>query len=350
MKILFFIHGLYGGGAERVASILLNHFCEKHDTYVAVTDFNYPSYPIDNRVHIIDNRIKTRIKGGHRFLWFTKMAKAIKNVNPDIIISFIIKCNNRALLANLLFRKKIIISERITLQKKHNRKQMLLRKLYHLADKIVFVCDEDCKKFGLPQKSITIYNPAMFEPYSNYNHRQKKIITIAPDNRWYQKGLDLLISAWNKIAPQNPNWNLEIFGKIYGSPLPDVITRQKQEKILWNGWTNNIAEVLQTKSIFVLASRHEGCPNSLIEAMSQGCACMGTDCGGSIKEIINDGIDGLIAKSENVDDIANKLQMLINDENLRRKLSAGAIEKVKQFDKNTFFAKWDKLIEEIARK
>lgn len=108
--------------------------------------------------------------------------------------------------------------------------------------------------------------------------------------------------------------------------------------------------VFRAKSIFAITSRNEACPNSLIEAMSQGCACIGTDCDGGIKEIISDGVDGLIAKSEDVDDIAAKLQLLINDENLRRRLSAGAIEKVKQFDKNAFFAKWDNLIEEIARK
>jgi len=350
MKILFFINKLYGGGAERVASILLNHLCEKHDTYVAITDFKYTSYPIDSRVHIIDNSIKCRIKGGYRFLWFAKMVNSISRVNPDIIISFTMKCNNRSLLANLLFRKKIIISERITLKKKNYRKQRLFRLLYRLANKIVFVSADDCKDFGLPQKSITIYNPAMFEPYCNYNNRQKTIITIAPDNRWYQKGLDILISAWNRIAQQNPNWNLEIYGNIYGTPLPNIITQQKQERIAWKGWDNNIADVLRTKSIFILASRHEGCPNSLIEAMSQGCVCLGTDCGGSMKEMITDGVDGLIVKSENVDDIAEKLQMLIDDEQLRRHLSAGAIEKAKQFDKNVFFASWDKLIEEVAEK
>ena len=108
MKILFFIHGLYGGGAERIASILLNHFCENHETYVAVTNFKAPSYPINNRVQIIDNRIKTKIKGATRIPRFIKMWSTIRKIEPDIIISFITKTNNNALLANLFLRKKII--------------------------------------------------------------------------------------------------------------------------------------------------------------------------------------------------------------------------------------------------
>ena len=120
--------------------------------------------------------------------------------------------------------------------------------------------------------------------------------------------------------------------------------------VKWMGWKDDMEEMLKSKSIFVLISRFEACPNSLIEAMSQGCACIGSDCEGGIKEIITDGVDGLIAKSENIDDVAEKLQNLIDDEKLRRKLSAGALEKVKQFDKNVFFAKWDELIEDVVRK
>ena len=349
MKILFFIHGLYGGGAEHVASILLNHFCEKHDTYVAVTNFVAPFYPLDKRVHMIDDRVK--IKGSRFIPRFVKMALTIKNNKPDIIISFMTRANNNSLFANLLCRRKIIVSERNTLNFEKSKTQRIFRKvLYPFADRIVFVTSEDHHKINLPQKSLLIYNPAMFEPFTDYNNRQKTIVTIAPDKRWHQKGLDILIQAWDQISPQNPDWNLEIYGRIYGVPLPESITRQKQDRVFWKGWTENVNEMLQTKSIFILASRSEGCPNSLIEAMSQGCACIVTDGEGDQKVMVNDGVDGVIAKNENVDDIALKIQMLINNEALRRRLSSGAIEKAKLFDKNTFFAKWDKLIEEVARK
>lgn len=348
MKILFFIHGLYGGGAERVASILLNHFCEKHETYVAVTNFKAPFYPIDSRVHLIDDRKK--IKGARFIPRFIKMAHTIHKIKPDIIISFLVTRNNKALAANLFCRRRIIVSERNTLKHERSLKHRFLRKLlYPLADKIVFVTADDCKKYPFQNKCLTIYNPAIYSIYSDYSNRQKTIITIAPHNRWHSKGLDILLKVWAKIAPQNPDWDLKIYGKIYYE-LPDNLIYLNHKRVIWSGWTDNIVEILQKTSIFILASRFEGCPNSLIEAMSQGCACLGTDCEGGIKEIITDGVDGLIAKSENIDDIAEKLQTLIDDEGLRRKLSAGATEKVKQFDKNAFFDKWDKLIEEVAKK
>ena len=351
MKILFFIHGLYGGGAERVASILLNHFCENNETYVAVTNFKAPFYPLDKRIHIIDDRIKSKIKGATRIPRFIKMWSTIHKIKPDIIISFITKTNNNALLANLFFRKKIIVSERCTLSHEQKRIQRVLRKLlYPTANKIVFVTQIDNMNFGCAKKSTTIYNPNYFNNFRDNHNRQKSIVAIASNTRWHIKGIDLLIRAWAKIASHNPEWNLEIYGRIYEGRNTQELCPIGYDNAKWMGWRDDIAEVLKTKSIFAITSRNEACPNSLIEAMSQGCACLGTDCDGGIKEIITDGVDGIIAQSENIDDIASKLQMLIDDENLRHRLSAGAIEKVKQFDKNVFFAKWDNLIEEVTRK
>lgn len=351
MKILFFINQLHGGGAEHIASILLNHFCERHDTYVAITNLKTPSFPIDNRVHIIDDRIKSKIKGASRIPRFIKMMLTIKKVSPDLIIPFMTKSCINSLIANLIFRKKIIVYEHNTLNRiQSNRIKKLRKILYPMADKIVFVANEDCKAFNYPPKSLTIYNPSVFSPYNNYNNRKSSIITIAPTNRWYNKGLDLLIYAWSKIASNNCDWNLEILGESNEKDLPNDISIHNNTRITLLGWHTNVAEILRTKSIFILASRYEGCPISLLEAMSQGCACIGTDCEGGMKELITNGVDGLIVKNEDVNDIAAKLQMLIDDENLRRRLSAKAIEKAKQFDKNVFFAKWDKLIEEVAEK
>ena len=349
MKILFFINKLYGGGAERVASILMNHLSEKHNVCAVVFDNNAKSYQISDQITIHKITVDEQFRITRLVKRIRKIKEEIKFESPDIIISFLTPINIYVLTSNLFLRRKIIISERNTLNRVQSKFVRIVRRIiYPIADKIVFVTKADCCKFGQPHNSVTIYNPAILTPCTNYDNRQKTIITIAPTDRWYNKGLDLLIESWGKITERNPDWTLEIYGRNSIAHLPSAITQQ--EKISWKGWRDDIAEVLRTKSIFVLASRFEGCPNSLIEAMSQGCACIGTDCEGGIKEIITNGVDGLIAESENIDDIAEKLQLLIDNENIRRELSAGAIEKIKQFDPNGFYAKWDGIINEITSK
>ncbi len=349
MKILFFIDKLHGGGAERVATILMNHLCEKHEVTTVFFDGKDDSCQISDSIpiHRISNKKQNKIM---RFIYrIMEIRKEIKQDSPDLIISFLTPTNINILISSLFLKKKIIVSERSTLKRESSKTVRVARKiLYPLANKIVFVTNSDRQEFGLPQKSLTIYNPSMLKPFADYNNRQKTIITIAHAYRWHIKGLDLLIKAWENISPQNPDWTMEILGKKQNTQLPNGITLQNQERVSWAGWIDNISDTLSSKSIFVLASRFEGCPNSLIEAMSQGCACIGTDCDGGMKEIITDGVDGIIAKSEDIDDIARKIQMLIDDEKLRRKLSAGAVEKTKQFDKDMFFAKWDNLISETT--
>lgn len=351
MKIQFFINHLADGGAERMAATLLNHLCEKHEVNLTLFCDKKATYYVDNKI----STSKIIITGNNKIIKAIrrvfKIRKLIKKTKPDIIISFLTYTNIYVLLANIILRRKIIVSERNTLNRIKSKSVRIIRRIvYSHADIITFVTNADRENFGLQSKSVTIYNPVLFEPYANYDNRSKSIISIVSYERWYNKGLDLLLKAWAIIAPQNPDWSLEIIGKKCICNPPDEIAIQNLERIIMSDWSNDIEKELRTKSIFVMASRFEGCPCSLIEAMSQGCACVVTNCDGGQKEIIEDGINGVIAQNENVDDIATKLQMLIDDKNLRYRLSAGAIERVKNFNKNSFFAKWDKLIDEVTAK
>ena len=79
--------------------------------------------------------------------------------------------------------------------------------------------------------------------------------------------------------------------------------------------------------------------------MSQGCACVAFDCKTGPNEIITDGKSGLLARNGDVDDLAAKLQLLIENDNLRQRLSASAAEDVKRFNKELIMKQWDKLIQ-----
>jgi glycosyltransferase involved in cell wall biosynthesis len=350
MKILFFINHLADGGAERVAATLINHlslchkitavtFCEKEDTF--------PLNKSITRRIIIANGSNKIMRAFKRIVC---IRKEIKKEKPDITISFMTYTNIYTLMAKTGCKGNYIISERSSLNRNLPFLIRVIRNLtYPTATKVVFVTKADRERIKYKDKCETIYNPITTELYPEHNNRGKTITTISATNRWQIKGLDLLIKAWAKIATQNPEWNLEIYGR-NNNIIPPEIQQLPQKRVSWLGWKDNIEEILRKKSIFVLTSRIEGCPNSLIEAMSQGCACIATNCAGGMKEIITDGKDGLLTESENIDDIAEKIQILIRDEDLRYKLSVGAIEKAKQFDKNIFFAKWDNLIAEVTAK
>lgn len=347
MKILLFVDKLFGGGAERVASILLNHLCNKHDVTAIIFNDRQPTYPIDSRIKIQKIVVDNKIRIWHPFERLIKIHKAIKTNAPDLIISFIVEQNSRVLLSNFLPKRKIIVSERTTIQKKQSIWRLFIRHiLYRFASKVVFVSESDYKYAKWLKNKTFIYNPLSCEIINELPNREKTIVAISSQRRWHVKGFDLLIQAWDKIAKSHPNWELQFVGATDDNHISNLAKSYGiDNQVNFLGWSDKIDKILQTKCIYVLSSRNEGFPNSLIEAMSQGCACVAFDCKTGPNEIITDGKSGLLAINGNVDDLAVKLQRLIEDENLRQRLSISATEEVKRFDKELIMKQWDELIQ-----
>ena len=346
MRILLFVDKLFGGGAERVASILLNHLCEKHNVTAIIFNDKLPTYPIKPEIKIKKITIDNRIRILHPIERIHKIRQIIKRNNPDMIISFMVELNIYVLLANIFNQRKIIVSERSTIQKDLSIIFKLTQHfLYKLASNVVFVSKNDYNYAKWLKNKTFIYNPLSCHIINEQPQRENTIVAIGAQRRWHVKGFDTLILAWARIAQSHPDWKLQFIGlnnDIYISSLTQSYYLERQVEFL--GWENNINEILRTKSIYILSSRSEGFPNSLIEAMSQGCACVAFDCKTGPNEIITDGKSGLLARNGDVDDLAAKLQLLIEDENLRQKLSAGAIEEVKRFDYDSIMNQWDELI------
>ena len=346
MKIILFVDKLYGGGAERVASILLNHLCRKNNVTAIIFNDNLPTYPINPEIIIQKITIDNRIKILHPIERINKIRQIIKRNNPDIIISFMVELNGYVLLANIFNQSKIIVSERSTIQKDLSLTFKITQHfLYKLASNVVFVSKNDYNYAKWLKNKTFIHNPLSCHIINEQPKREKTIVAIGAQRRWHVKGFDTLIQAWSKIAQTHPDWKLQFIGlnnDIYISSLTQSYYLERQVEFI--GWNNNINEILRTKSIYILSSRSEGFPNSLIEAMSQGCACVAFDCKTGPNEIITDGKSGMLARNGDVDDLAAKLKLLIEDENLRQRLSIGAVEEVKRFDKELILKQWDELI------
>lgn len=352
MRIIFFVASLYGGGMERIAALIASHLVQQHQVIVADFSDNKKTYPIDPQVEIIDIRPQSPIRVFHPMERVLNIKKTIKTVNPDIIISFSASLNAKVLTANRRLKKKIIVSERTTVSRSLNRKAEYARKkLYPLADCVVYVTKEDYDHSPHVTNKTYIYNPLTLEPYDSYENREKSIIAIGGLNRWHVKGFDLLLDAWRKVCHNYPEWCLEFLGKDVPSPIKDSVEKYKIEKqVHFLGRSDDIQSVLRRKSVYVLSSRNEGFPNSLIEAMSQGCACLAFDCQTGPKEIITDGVNGLLVENGSVEDLTQKLKNLLTDERLRKTLSKNAVEKVERFNKETIMNQWDELIETVYKK
>jgi len=352
MKILLFVDKLFGGGAERVASILLNHLCEKHNVTAIIFNDKRPTYPLKPQILIHKINVDGKIRILHPIERIHKIREVINQNNPDLIISFMVSLNMYVVIANCNTHTKLILTEHTTIQAKQTLFEWFTRHaLYRFASKVVFVTKSDYNYAHWLKAKTCIYNPLSYPVTTSHCVREKTIIAISSLRRWYVKGFDMLIKAWAKIAQKYPDWKLHFIGATDDDKIINLAKLYKADnQVVFEGWSNEIDKIMRNTNIFVLSSRQEGFPCSLLEAMSQGCACVAFDCQTGPNEIITNGVNGLLANNGDIDDLSSKLQSLIEDENLRKQIAHNAIKDVQQFDESRIMKDWDELIEGITAK
>jgi glycosyltransferase involved in cell wall biosynthesis len=171
---------------------------------------------------------------------------------------------------------------------------------------------------------------------------------------WYIKGFDTILDCWQRLASKYPDWVLEIAGDGTEASVDflkkAIIQRNLTDKVKLLGQIDNMQETLSTTSIFALPSRVEGFPMVLMEAMSQGCACVAYEVGGATYEMINNEEDGLIIPDADIDSFEKGLSRLIENAELREKLSKNALVSIQRFSPSSFMKSWEKLIEKVVNR
>jgi glycosyltransferase involved in cell wall biosynthesis len=152
-----------------------------------------------------------------------------------------------------------------------------------------------------------------------------------------QKGFDRLVRWWIPLALQYPKLQLVIIGLDEGlykgldqqAALRALLVDHPQllGRLHFPGRVGNVVDWYACAQVFVLASRYEGFPNVLLEAMAAGCCCAAVDCPQGPGDLINDGVNGrLLPEGASDEQWVQQLKQLLDDPALRQRLSAQAVE------------------------
>ena len=121
-----------------------------------------------------------------------------------------------------------------------------------------------------------------------------------------QKGFDLLIEAFARLAAAHPDWRLRICG---GGPEREELERLIDQHgladvVSLTGRVKRLGEEMARASLFVLSSRFEGFPLILVEAMSKGLPVVSFDCPTGPREVIHDHRNGILVPPADIDALA----------------------------------------------
>lgn len=358
MKILFIIHAITGGGAERVMVTLINSLCQRGYDISLLTDLDEPfAYDLDKRVELmsIHRSCPKGLKGIKRRLWgYTIIREAAKASKCDVVVSFLVEMNCAVILSLLGTGIPVICSEHSNVLRSYNKNVLFKRNiLYHLASAITVLTHHDYniwrRKF---RNCVRMPNPCNLVDSHDVRPRNKTVLAVGRVNQWDIKGFDILIRAWGNLCHLFNDWQLQIAGNYDETSraiLDDIIKESKSNNVVFLGFRKDVEDLMDMSSIFCLSSRVEGLPMALIEAMDRGCCCVAFDCATGPKEIIKNGESGLLAKANDVGDLSEKLKMVLSDQILRNRLSTKAPFSVKQYASDKVTDRWEVLLGKIMK-
>jgi GalNAc-alpha-(1->4)-GalNAc-alpha-(1->3)-diNAcBac-PP-undecaprenol alpha-1,4-N-acetyl-D-galactosaminyltransferase len=364
-RLTLVISSLLGGGAERVMTTLANRWVSRGTEVTLVTlDDRVPFYPLDPGV----SRRPLGLAGisansvdavGRNLRRVRALRLAIRGSRPDAVVSFGDVTNVLTLLATRGLGTPVVVSERSdpAFCPIGNAFGILRRWLYPHADAVV-VQSEEARRFfsaAIQARTDVIPNPVLPAKAprtlsAEGDHSSKIVLALGRLSK--EKGFDLLIEAFARVASERPEWSLEIWGE---GPDRGLLERMAAEKglagrIRLPGQTRSPQEQLLRADLFALSSRFEGFPNALCEAMACGLPVLSVDCPSGPRQIIRDGVDGLLVEPADPPALADGMRRLMDDPELRRRLASRAPEVVGRFGLDRVLDLWNAALERAARR
>lgn len=358
MKIFIVCSLLGGGGAERVAVMWANGFSRKnHQVYLIANLLEKIDYAADDQVTLLQLFPKTSNKYMKWSGAVSLLRQYIQTYSPDVIIGVMGACTLVSKLAAVGKDIRIIMTEHNAFERPRYAPFSFTRKIFkfyinRLYDCVTVLTEADKKNIGNRLKKVHVMpNPLAITPYWGTCERKDKILAVGRLNDWFVKGFDLLIEAWGLIAANYPNWRVEIAGTGDNQNI-GLLNKLIEENGVTNsvklvGFQSDVESMYRESSIFVLSSRYEGFGLVLIEAMSQGCACIACDYKGRQREIIKEDEMGIICAPDNVNDLAQAIQKIINDKLCRETLQKNAIKRASQYELMKIMERWEELLKTV---
>jgi GalNAc-alpha-(1->4)-GalNAc-alpha-(1->3)-diNAcBac-PP-undecaprenol alpha-1,4-N-acetyl-D-galactosaminyltransferase len=359
------ISSLSAGGAERVLVLLAKGLTALGHRVSVVTIFgkDHDFYPLPDGVDRVAldlgkttrgpiEKITTSVKR------ISAIRRALRRIRPDVVLSFMPETNVLVLLASTRLKLPVIVTEHNDPRRRRIKRpwRFLRRICYRRASRLVSVSAgvDDCFPWLPEAKRAVIYNPICLAEVRSEAGKPLPFdsprTVIAVGRLEPQKGFDLLVDAFARVAADFPLWGLLILGE--GSERPRlqslIATRRMTARARLPGTLGNPFPTLKKADLFVLSSRYEGFGIALVEAMACGVAAIATDCRSGPGEIVRHGVDGILVPPEDVDALAAAMADLMADEARRRQLASQAAESAKRFDLAQVARTWDQLLRELV--
>jgi GalNAc-alpha-(1->4)-GalNAc-alpha-(1->3)-diNAcBac-PP-undecaprenol alpha-1,4-N-acetyl-D-galactosaminyltransferase len=353
IRSLWLVTGsLQGGGAERQIVQMANYWAAKGLSVTLATwsgpdveDVYRPDRKV-RRVHMdvqLRGGLFPRIRLHSRRV--AKLRSLLLSARPDAVLSFIAVSNVLTLLASARLKLRVVVSERSQPVRDLTVPLVwrLLRKLtYGWSDEVVVQTraaarwvERHCGRRAtvIPNAIRTLPEPAA----------SREPLIVAIGRLSHEKGFDLLLHAFARIANDFGQWRVAIIGDgVERSNLQLLRNELRlEERVEFIGYVHDIENWLARAALVVQPSRFEGFPNVVLEGMGMGAAVVSSDCESGPGELIVDGLNGRLVPVEDAAALSAAMADLMAHPDLREGLGRAALQVRERFRIEHIMRRWE---------
>ena len=382
-KVLFLLHSLAGGGAERGALNVLKLLDgAKYERFLGVVlkegplldeippDIELVQSPSAKLASILS---WAPIPAGRGSLQSAlKIRRIVKSINPDIVVSVLPVVSLPTYLALLAYPRRpfkwIIREENNTeatmknVASKGIKRSLLLRWVrmaYSAADHISAtsqgVRQGLIDMFGIRPQDVSVIYHAL-DVVGTHNEAGKRVsipwpeekVIVAVGRLTEQKAFDTLIRTF-AIVRKSISARLMILGRGELKEQLEALSRELgvQDSVDFMGFVANPWSYMSRSDVFVLSSRWEGFARVIIEAMASGVPVISTDCDYGPGEIITSEKNGILVPVDDVEQMASAICQVLEDREMAESLIQEGLHRASDFDSEKICSQYEDLITRV---
>ncbi|MCG6871814.1 MAG: glycosyltransferase family 4 protein [Gammaproteobacteria bacterium] len=358
--VVLVIHALDPGGAEKVLTVMANAWAQRGRP-VTVLTLAAPGresfYPLDPRVA----RVGLDLVGESAGLWrglvnsvrrVRALRAALDQLRPGAVVSFLDRTNVLSLLASRGRRWPVLVAEHTDpeLYEPGRVWRWLRSRVYPWASAVVVLNRRAARYFAGCNRRVEIVPNPVQVPDATAHPAREGVRIAAMGRLSAEKGFDVLLDATAQLCARFPALQLDIFGD---GPLRAELEERASEPDLnghvhFFGYVSDPHAHIANATLFVSASRLEGFPCALTEAMAMGLPVVASRYHEGIEEIIDNDANGLVVRRDDSTALANAVAELLDDPQRRQRLGAAAAEIRERLRPERVIERWDGLLREFA--
>lgn len=224
----------------------------------------------------------------------------------------------------------------------------------HETEGVVFLTQEQkndiVAQFGNLEKVHVIPHHAEKIKVNDKNRDSKTVVYLGR----FEPGKNQAhaIMAFNRVAKDVPDAKLDLYGRGSEEEILKKLIKENnlENNVFIKGFTNNSYKVFQNSALSLMPSDREGMSLSALESMASGCPIISYDFKYTPKDIIENGINGVIVPHGDINALADNIIDLLTNDEKRQSMSREAKKITEKFSEERLIREWNELFEEVMKK